>query len=320
MAVDDFPQLDRRFFLTTAAAATGAVLLPHGRASAAPIARAARLAATSVCFRRWFPQAWPIGGGSGRERRLDLLGFPAFLSGELGIANVEVWAPHFATHDLSYAAQLREAADKAGTRICNIQLDQLPYDLSEPDVWARAHAIEYVKGWIDRAAILGCPSVRPQTDNGTRGRPFDPKSIGFAFHQLAEYGREKGVAVLVENHGGFSRSIPNVLEIVTAANDTNCRTLSDWGNSNAKDTAGRIAELALMFPKLGLVSAKGLHFDATYRHVEYDIGAIVAATERSGFRGLYSIELYVDGPDQPKDPIRAVRAMADVISGHLAAG
>lgn len=318
MAGDKAMTLGRRQFLAGAMASASLAEMAGTAAFAAPaISRTSRLAATSVCFRRWFPQAWPIGGGSARSRKLDVLGFPAFLVQEVGITNVEVWAPHFASHDLRYVAQLREAADRAGAKICNIQLDQLPYDLSEPDVWARARAIEYVKGWIDRAAILGCSSVRPQTDNGTPGRAFDAESIGFAFRELAAYGRDKGVAVLIENHGGFSQSIARVVEIAQAANDGNCKTLADWGNSPAKEIAERISDFSPLFPRLGLVSAKGLRFDGAYRHRDYDIGAIVEATERSGYRGLYSIELYVDGPDQPHDPVKAVKAMADVITAHL---
>lgn len=318
MAGDKALGLGRRRFLAGTAATAGSALMAGKVAFAAQaIRRTKRIAATTVCFRRWFPQAWPIGGGSARSRKLDLLGFPAFLVQEVGITNVEVWAPHFASDDLRYVARLREAADRAGARICNIQLDQLPYDLSEPDVWARAHAIEYVKGWIDRAAILGCTSVRPQTDNGIPGRAFDAESIGFAYRELAAYGREKGVAVLVENHGGFSQSIARVMEIVQAADDANCKTLADWGNSPAKETTDRISDLGPLFPRLGLVSAKGLRFDDAYRHRDYDIGAIVDATERSGYRGLYSIELYVDGPDQPRDPVKAVKAMTEVITAHL---
>lgn len=318
MARDKALELGRRRFLAAVVATAGSTLVSNKVVLAAPAVNPAdRIAATSVCFRRWFPQAWPIGGGAARAQKLDLLSFPGFLAQEIGITNVEVWAPHFASHELSYVARLREAADRAGCRICNIQLDQLPYDLSEPDVWARAHAIEYVKGWIDRAAILGCTSVRPQTDNGTPGRVFDAKSIGFAFHELAEYGRDKGVAVLIENHGGFSQSIAHVVEMAQAADVANCKTLADWGNSPARDTAGRIADLRPLFSRLGLVSAKGLRFNAAYRHLDYDIGALVDATEQLGYSGLYSIELYVDGPDQPQDPVRAVRAMAEAIIARL---
>jgi hypothetical protein len=73
-----------------------------------------------------------------------------------------------------------------------------------------------------------------------------------------------------------------------------------------------------MFPRLGLVSAKGLHFDEHYRHVDYDIAAIVRATEASGFRGYYSVELYVPTLEEaPPDPIRAVKSMVQTISREL---
>jgi sugar phosphate isomerase/epimerase len=118
--------------------------------------------------------------------------------------------------------------------------------------------------------------------------------------------------ILVENHYG-SAVIADAAAVVRAVDHPNCRALADWGNSAATSTAQRIADLSLLFPKLELVSAKGLHFDADYRHVDYDIGAIVRATEAAGFRGIYSIELWAD-QNPPDDPVRAAHTMLDTIA------
>lgn len=280
-----------------------------------------RIGVTSVCFRQWFPQQPPAGGGADRPRKMTLLEFPAFVVKELGLHTVEVWAAHFDDTSIDYCKRLKAAADAVGAKINNIQLDLVQYDLAATDPAERAKSIATVKSWMDRAVACGASSVRANTDTPVEGRPFDPQLIGESFRQLADYGQGLGVAVLVENHYGYSKDIDQAVAVANAANHPNCKTLSDWGNSEGANTEERIVDLSKMFPKLGLVSAKGLRFDANYKHVDYDIASIVKATEKSGYRGIYSIELYVSEPaDVPKDPVRAVKSMIAAIAPNLQRG
>lgn len=275
-----------------------------------------RLGVTSVCFREWFAQThgWlgQVPEAERTPRRITLLEFPAFVAAEFGIGNAEIWNFHFAEQSLDYCRAIRAATDAAGIRIANLQLDLIGVDLAAPDAAARGEALAQTKEWMRRAAACGAPMMRANTNVPVEGRPFDVPLIAQSFRELAEFGRGIGVTILVENHYG-STIIRNAMDVVRAVGDANCRPLLDWGNTPGASTESRIADYAQMFPGLALVSAKGLHFDADYRHVEYDVAALTRAVEQSGFRGVYSIELYVD-KDPPRDPVRAVHSMIDAIA------
>ncbi len=281
--------------------------------------RPRRLSVTPVSFRDWFAQTpKPFTSGRPPARPMTLGEFPAFAADELGIREIELWSVFFEDVSPAYCASLRSAARKAGVRVGNIQLDAIDADLASTDDAVRARGIATVKQWMDRAALVGAPRVRANTDQPVSGRPFDPDRIAESFRELARYGDKVGVDILIENHTGYSASIANVIAIHERVGHRRCRLLADWGNSRAADTDGRIADLAKMFPDLAFVSAKGMTFDEQYRHSAYDIAAIVRATEAAGYRGTYSIELFTMGKAMPEDPVRAVRSMADTITANLA--
>jgi len=77
-----------------------------------------------------------------------------------------------------------------------------------------------------------------------------------------------------------------------------------------------IADFAPTFPTLGLISAKAQEFDENYAHKNWDIAALVRATEDAGFRGIYSIELW-ETVNPPADPVRAAKAVRDIIAANL---
>lgn len=278
----------------------------------------ARIGTTPVCFRDWFAQTPPqYTSGRDSARCLTLSEFPQFVADELGMPFTELWSLYFDDISHRYCSSLAAAAAKAGVALSNIQLDAIDADLASTDDERRTASIETIKSWMDRAALIGAPSVRANPDQPTPGRPFDPDRIAESYKRLAEYGDKIGVDVLIENHFGYSAAISNVVAIWERVGHPRCAMLADWGNSPAKTTEDRIADLSQMFGGLGLVEAKAMRFDNHYRHVSYDIGAIVRATEGSGYTGDYAVELFALGDDMPQDPVRAVLAVAETIKTNL---
>jgi sugar phosphate isomerase/epimerase len=275
-------------------------------------AQRARLGVTTVCFRGRYAVNFP---GAPKSSGESLLGAPRFIRDTLGLTNFELWSLQFEADTPDYCDRLRAAAGEAGGRIINIQLDG-PYDFSSPDAEQRARSLTYVKGWMDRARRLGSPSLRANFSGLQPQGPFPLQQVADAFRQLAAYGRSIGVKVLVENHIGHSVSVDNVVAVLKAVDDPWCRAIADWGNSPARDFPDRLAQMGRLAPWLELVSAKGLHFDGEGRHLDYDVGALTRATEASGFRGIYSIELFA-GPEPPADPIAQANAMEAAIAPNL---
>jgi len=228
-------------------------------------------------------------------------------------ATVELWSRHFAEHTPAYCAKVRRAVEKAGSTVCNIQMDEPGYNLSHPDRAERLKSVQFCKDWMDRAAACGATSMRANTGGGRKGPSFELDVTVGSFAQLAEHGEKIGVKILIENHGGHSAVPENVAAIVKTVDGPWCRTLPDLGNiPRDYSQEQREAFLAKIFPWAHLVSAKGMVFDERYSHVTYDIGRCVKLGESMGFKGIYSAEQWAPGY-VPPDPFKAVQTIiADV--------
>lgn len=306
--------MNRRTFLASLAAAA---LPASGSAAAGPDRAFARLACTSVSFRHRFAATRPKGQAA-REPDLSLLDIPALFSERLGLRQVEVWSRHFPEPTLAFAEKLRRVAERAGSRIINLQQDEPPFELSHPDADRRTTGVASIRHWMDLAAACGSPSLRANV-GGRPTDPFDLSAAADSFRRLAEHGAKIGVKILVENHGGHSVKAENVAALVAAVGSPWCRSLPDFGNLPAGTSMpDRIAFLQKILPFAALISAKGMEFDADYRHTSYDVSACVRAAEAAGFTGIYSIELWAPSYTPP-DPFRAALAMRDEIARHLRA-
>jgi sugar phosphate isomerase/epimerase len=287
-------------------------------AQAIPAAVMNRIAISTDCFRLQFKTTFARGqsGPPANLPPLDLLTAPKYIADQVGIHNVEIWAPHFEDLSIDYCRQIKATAAAAGSRIVNVQLDVLnppDYDLQAANDSERVRSIAFVKEWMDRTAAVGAPHLRVNPG----GRPGDPvpERVIDSYRQLAAYGKTINVKVLVENHTGLSRPIPGCIEIVKRVNDPFCRALSDWGNTPAASQTARVEALTQMFPLIEFVSAKEVDFDEQNRHISYDIVPIIEATEASGYRGIYSIELW--GDRHPVNVVSAVKDMMQTVAQNI---
>ncbi len=263
----------------------------------------ARIACTTASFRDEF------------SKSLTLNDAAAYFDDELGIKNVEIIAIHFQDSSPRALATLRHSAERRGSRIINIQLDGPRYDLSSPDQQARAASIELVKQWMDKAALLGCSSLRANTGGGER---FDLQTTADSFRRLADHGETIGVKILVENHGGYSLVVDNILAIIAAVQSPFCQSLPDFGNvPDSFSQSEREAFIGKMIPSAHLISAKIKHFDENRVHQLYDIGSLVRMSEANGFTGIYSLEQHSREP-LGMDRLTACRMVVDIIEKNLA--
>ncbi len=312
--------MKRRTFLKRGLAMSApAAWLGSGRTSRAADApidaeKMQRIGCTTVGFRARFPST--RSDKTPRPDDLTPLDVPRLFARRLGVHNVELWSRHFPDTSLEYCRKIKAAAERVGSRIINIQMDEPGYNLSHPVAAQRHNGVQLVKQWMDRAAACGATSLRANT-GGSGNEPFDVNRTAEAFGQLAEHGRKIGVKILIENHGGYSNDPDNVVAILQAVDSPYCRALPDFGNMPTTFTPQQRAEfLGKLFPYAHLVSAKGMVFDEKYRHVTYDVGACVRLGEAAGFRGVYSVELWTPR-DEPADPIRAVKQMIRIITASI---
>lgn len=245
---------------------------------------------------------------------MTLLDVPTFAAQSLGMRHVELWSLQFDETSDEYCMHLRAAAERENVSFINIQVDA-GVDLSNPDKVVRERSVQEMRLWIDRAALVGAPSIRVNTGPLSPDYEFNVDFAAESHRALAEYGAMRGIIVLTENHFGHSADIRNLVELLQVVDHPNFRTILDWGNIPGADTGSVIDGVRQLAPWLHLVSAKATSFTPDYVVANYDVPVIVRETERNGFRGLYSIELW--GLPDEVDRVRAIRSMNSEIAANL---
>lgn len=273
-----------------------------------------RISISTVTFRDRFKS----NGGKPPDpaEQLTLLTAPKFIADSLDIHNIELWNLHFEDDSIAYCEKVRGAAAKVGSSIVNIELDG-SYNLSSAEPGERRKGIQFVKGWIDRASALGSPRVRPnQQSFEAASAPFSLPTAIDSYRELTDYAHKTGVKILVKNFVGACLNIDTLISLIQGVNDPQCRLILDWGNTRFDSMDARLTEFRKAFPYMEMETAKGINFDKNYRLTDYDPAPIIRATETSGFRGIYSIELYsADNP--PADPVRASRVILSALTANM---
>ncbi|MCI8601859.1 MAG: sugar phosphate isomerase/epimerase [Oscillospiraceae bacterium] len=138
---------------------------------------------------------------------------------------------------MEYAKKLRAESDRVGLPISNFAFgaDLLNGKDRSGDVPAE---IERVKGLIDVAEVLGCPTIRHDVAFGfAEGNPRLYRGFDNVLAQLAdgcrkitEYAKTKGIKTMTENHGQFSQESTRVEKLVNTVANENFGLLVDMGN------------------------------------------------------------------------------------------
>lgn len=301
----------RRAFL----AAAGSLALPlqaFGAAAAIPARKLERLSLASSSYRANF-DGWQYSVPTATPR-LSMLTLPRYVRDRFGLTHLELWGRQFGAegHTDAHYRAIRAAADAAGVSIVNLQVEELP-SLNQGDAAARAEVLAAIKVWLDKARILGAGSIRI---NVTRqDGPVNLEAVVETLRAAADYGRSIGVRVLIENHGGYTQAIPNLISLVRAVDHDYCKVTIDWGAWTPP--GDRYEAMQSAMPWVHIVSAKATFFDeATWEHTAYDIGRLVKNAEAGGFRGIYSMEFWA--MPAPRDTDAAVRSVIRTITDNMA--
>lgn len=310
--------MDRRTFI----AASGATLLPvmagcaprtfaPGAASIAP-AKLERIAVTGTVFRANFDN-WEHSRADVLPR-IGLLDYPAFIRDRFGVRNLELWSPQIALlgeSDDDYR-RVRDAVDAAGMHIVNLQVEGTP-SLNADTPADRDMVVRSISSWLDKAHLLGAGAARVNVTRQTG--PIKLPAVIDVLRRAADYGQSIGVRVLIENHGGYTASIPDMVALVREVDHDFCQITIDWGDWNPP--GDRYEAMQSAMPYTHIVSAKGYEFDpATYEHSAYNVGQLVRNAEAGGFQGVYSIDFW--GPKPPQDTERALDLFIRTITDNLA--
>ncbi|MEL7163081.1 MAG: TIM barrel protein, partial [Bacteroidota bacterium] len=161
---------------------------------------------------------------------LDNLDFAKKAREDFGIGGIEYVNQFFKdkAKNMDYLKQMKQRAMDQDVKSLLIMIDR-EGNLGDTDEQKRMEAVENHYKWVDAAKFLGCHSIRVNAaGQGTREEVAKAATDGLA--KLSEYGKQAGLNVIVENHGGNSSNGQWLADIMTQVNRDNVGTLPDFGN------------------------------------------------------------------------------------------
>lgn len=120
-------------------------------------------------------------------------------------------------------------------------------NFTEPDPSRRVEDLRLIKQWIHVASKLGAPVIRvfagqsiPEGYSRTEVNGW----IAEAFKECAEYGKNHGVMIGLQNHNDYLKNADHVLEILRLVNSEWLGVILDIGSFSTDDPYEDIAKVA----------------------------------------------------------------------------
>jgi sugar phosphate isomerase/epimerase len=237
-----------------------------------------------------------------REGKLDNLEFAAYTKNTFDIAAVEYVNQFFADKatDFDYLGEMKTRAADAGVESLLIMVDG-EGALADADGSRRQEAISNHYKWVVAASFLGCHSIRVNAA-GTGEREEQSKRAAESLVDLAEFGDQYEIDVIVENHGGLSSDGEWLAGVMKHANHPGVGTLPDFGNFHVGGGKwyDRYKGVAELMPYAKAVSAKSHEFDAQGQETKTDFLRMMKIVLGSGYRGHVGIEYEGGGTPEPE--------------------
>ena len=215
--------------------------------------------------------------------KFTLLQLPRILRNELDMRVIDLNTSVFPSYDRKYLDRLRKASDDAGCILTNLKMNQRGLDMNSIDEDVRRHALTEYKRSIDAAAHLGLQWARPLPLPDLPDMDIHVAS----YRELADYGAERDVEMLVENFGWMQSDPDSVVKLVKAVG-RNIAACPDTGNWN--DDTIRYAGLATTFPGAVTCDYKARQLGPHGEHELYDLKRCFTVGWQAGFRGPWCLE------------------------------
>ena len=199
-----------------------------------------------------------------------------------------------------FVDRCNEEAAKHGMQNLLIMVDRQG-DLATSEEADRIAAVENHHKWVDAAAAMGCHSIRVNLSGSSDPEEWVANSVD-GLSRLASYGKEKGINILVENHGGLSSNAAMLARVMKEVGMDNCGTLPDFGNfcirrndpedygSGCAEEYDRYKGVQELMPYAKAVSAKSHDFDDESNETHTDYVKMLQIVKDAGYTGYIGVE------------------------------
>ncbi len=217
---------------------------------------------------------------------------------KLNLDATELTSYYFESEEPSYLLNLRNKCFHLGMNISGTAIGN---NFVNPDKDARKKEIESTKAWIDKAAILGAPSIRvfggkDIPDGYTENDAYD--WVLPALHECVEYAGKKGIVLAVENHGGFPKNSEQLIKIVHEMNSPWCGANLDTGNftDNWYKQMAEVAPYAVVVQLKVTVRPGWKSPVENGKPVAADVDRIIKIMKNEGYRRYLVLEYEEENP------------------------
>lgn len=240
---------------------------------------------------------------------------------ECGIDALEYSAQFFMdkAEDMDYLRELKKCAADNGVKPVLITVDNQG-NLGDADEKRRRQAAENHHKWVDAAKFLGCHSIRVNAISDEKlSADEQAKLVIDGLRPLVEFGAQRGINVIVENHGGLSSNGAWVVKVMKGVDLSTCGTLPDFGNfpSQPGNSYDRYQGVAEMMPFAKGVSAKSYGFDAKGSETTIDYRRMLKIVVSAGYHGYLGIE-YEGDKMSAIEGVRATKKLLETIRNEMA--
>ena len=260
--------------------------------------------------------------------KLDNLDFASFTKKEFGISGIEYVNQFFKdkAKDMAYLGEMKKRASDNGVKSLLIMVDG-EGGLGDPNDKARKTAVENHFKWVDAAQFLGCHSIRVNAFGEGSAEDVQKAAIN-GLGNLAEYGKQAGLNVIVENHGSYSSNGKWLSGIMSQINMPNCGTLPDFGNFCTKKSGpgfwdgdcleeyDRYKGVEELMPFAKAVSAKSHDFNEAGDETNTDFMKMMQIVKNAGYKGFVGVE-YEGSTLGEVEGIKATKALLDKVIAAL---
>ncbi len=262
-----------------------------------------------------------------QDGTMDPMEFPQ-IAKDLGFTGVEYVTqlyPSVAEVGTDYKERVMKLANDLNTKANAAGMDNVLImvdhagELADPDPKKLEEAIANHKIWMDAAKLMGAHSVRANLFGELDPVKWHALSVA-SLKELGAYGKEVGVNVIIENHGGWSSDGEKLVAVMKEVNMETVGVLPDFGNFCVKREGGErwgapcVLEydtykgIEEMMPYAKGVSAKSYNFDENGNETKLDYQRLMQIVADSGFEGYVGTEY--EGPlEDPKEGIALTKAL-----------
>ena len=229
---------------------------------------------------------------------LSPMEFPEYVNTQFGFEAVDFVNTFYfqALNDSQYWKELNTRCADNGIVMNNMMLDQLGY-LGHKDDDMRKQSVEAHKRWIAASAELGCLSVRINVHGIGDWQTQLDNALASAV-ELADFAKQQGIVLLIENHGGLSSNGEWLLALMQQANHSNLQLMLDYDNFKWSETEiwqtaqvfDRYKGVKMLIPYAHSISVKTYDFDDVGNETTIDIQRMVKLAQKSNFQGYHSVE------------------------------